>query len=222
MNNVSSKTTNMVQLALFSAIVILLWLIPGLGYIPIGVIKATTIHIPVIIGAILLGPKQGAFLGFVFGCTSFINANINPTITSFCFSPLYSVGGITGNGFSLVICFLPRILIGVVAYYVFVGMRKLFKGNKGGLTVSLAVAGVAGSMTNTLLVMNFIYLFFGKTYAEVIGKSFEVLYGVILGVIGTNGVPEAIVAGVITTAVCSVFFRSRLLSPNLEETAKTE
>ena len=75
-------------------------------------------------------------------------------------------------------------------------------------------------MTNTLLVMNFIYLFFGKTYAEVIGKSFEVLYGVILGIIGTNGVPEAIVAGVITTAVCSVFFRSRLLSPNLEETPK--
>lgn len=220
MNNVSTKTTNMVQLALFSAIVILLWLVPGIGYIPIGVIKATTIHIPVIIGAILLGPKQGAFLGFIFGCTSFINNNINPSVTSFCFSPFYTVGGISGNPLSLVICFVPRILIGVVAYYVFVGLRKLTKYSKGGLAVSLAVAGVAGSMTNTLLVMNFIYLFFGKTYAEVIGKSFEVLYGVILGIIGTNGVPEAIVAGVITTAVCSVFFRSRLLSPNLEETPK--
>ena len=72
-------------------------------------------------------------------------------------------------------------------------------------------------MTNTLLVMNFIYLFFGQTYAQVIGKSYEVLYGVILGVIGTNGVPEAIVAGIITTAVCSVFFRSKLLSTEVKE-----
>ena len=216
-NNVSEKTTNLVQLALFTAIVILLAIVPGLGFIPIGVIKATTIHIPVIIGAILLGPKQGAFLGFVFGCTSFINANVNPTITSFCFSPFYSVGEIHGTPLSLVICFVPRILIGVVSYYVFAGLRKLLKSNGGGLTVSLAIAGVCGSMTNTLLVMNFIYLFFGQTYAQVIGKSFDVLYGVILGVIGTNGVPEAIVAGIITTAVCSVFFRSKLLSTEVKE-----
>ncbi|MBR5337410.1 MAG: ECF transporter S component [Lachnospiraceae bacterium] len=212
----------MVQLALFSAIVILLAMVPGLGYIPIGVIKATTIHLPVIIGAILLGPKQGAFLGFIFGCTSFINNSINPSITSFCFSPLYSVGEIHGNFMSLVICFLPRILIGVVAYYVFAGLKLLLKKKKGGLTVSLAVAGVAGSMTNTLLVMNFIYFFFGQTYASVTGKSFDILYGVILGIIGTNGVPEAIVAGLITTAVCSVFFRSKRLTPTLEELTEDE
>ena len=65
MNNVSKKTVSMVQLALFTAIIILLAFVPGLGFIPIGVIKATTIHIPVIIGAILMGPKAGAFLGFV-------------------------------------------------------------------------------------------------------------------------------------------------------------
>ncbi|MBE6014055.1 MAG: ECF transporter S component [Lachnospiraceae bacterium] len=212
MNNVSKKTTNMVQLALFSAIIVLLAMVPGLGYIPLGVIKATTIHIPVIIGAILMGPKQGAFLGFVFGCTSLINGTINPTITSFVFSPFYSMGEIHGGPQSLIVCFIPRILIGVVAYYVFAGMRKLFGKLKVGTTVSLAVAGIAGSMTNTLLVMNLIYFLFGQTYAQVIGKSFDTLYAVILGVIGTNGVPEAIVAGVLTTAVCSVFFRSKLLS----------
>ena len=212
MNNVSKKTTKMVQLALFSAIIILLAMVPGLGYIPLGVIKATTIHIPVIIGAILLGPKEGAFLGFIFGCTSLINGTINPTITSFVFSPFYSMGEIHGGPQSLIVCFIPRILIGVVAYYVYAGMKKLTKKFKLGQTVSFAVAGVAGSMTNTLLVMNLIYFLFGQTYAQVIGKSFDVLYGVILGVIGTNGVPEAIVAGLLSTAVCSVFVRSKLLS----------
>ena len=216
MNNVSGKTTKMVQLGLFSAIVVLLAMVPGLGFIPLGVVKATTIHIPVIIGGILLGPAQGAFLGFVFGCTSMINSTINPTITAFCFSPFYSVGDIHGGPQSLIVCFVPRILIGVVSYYVFAGMKKLLKNKKGGLTVSLAVAGVAGSMTNTLLVMNFIYFLFGRTYAEVIGKSFEVLYGVILAVIGTNGVPEAIVAGFISTAVCSAFFKSKTLGRLLE------
>ena len=39
----------------------------SLGYIPLGVINATIIHIPVIIGSLFLGPKKGAFLGFVFG-----------------------------------------------------------------------------------------------------------------------------------------------------------
>lgn len=220
MNNISKKTTRMVQIALFAAIIVLLALIPGLGYIPIGVVKATTIHIPVIIGGILLGPKAGAFLGFIFGCTSLLNATINPTITSFAFSPFYSVGEIHGGFQSLIICFIPRILIGVVSYYVFVGVKKLFKNRTGSRTVALAVAGVAGSMTNTLLVMNLIYLLFGQTYAKVIGKSFDILYGVILGVIGTNGIPEAIVAGILTVAICTVLIKSKLVVPKYAEKAE--
>ena len=63
----------MVQLALFSAIILAMAFTPGLGYIPLGVTRATIIHLPVIIGGILLGPKKGAFLGGVFGATSLIN-----------------------------------------------------------------------------------------------------------------------------------------------------
>ena len=40
------------------------------GYIPLGFMNATIIHVPVIIGAIILGPKYGGFLGLVFGITS--------------------------------------------------------------------------------------------------------------------------------------------------------
>ena len=56
------KELSLVQLALFTAIILALAFTPGLGYIPLGVTRATTIHLPVIIGSILLGPKKGAFL----------------------------------------------------------------------------------------------------------------------------------------------------------------
>lgn len=86
------KVLSLVQLALFTAIILALAFTPGLGYIPLGVTRATTIHLPVIIGSILLGPKKGAFLGGVFGLTSLINNTISPTVTSFTFSPFYSGG----------------------------------------------------------------------------------------------------------------------------------
>lgn len=68
-----SQTLGLVQVALFAALVIILAFTPFLGYIPLGFTRATIIHIPVIIGSILLGPKKGAVLGGVFGLTSFIN-----------------------------------------------------------------------------------------------------------------------------------------------------
>ena len=70
-----------------------------------------------------------------------------------------------------------------------------------------ACAGVAGSLTNTLLVMNMIYLFFGSSYAIASNKAVEGFYAVILGVICTSGIPEAIVAGILTTAIAKVLLR---------------
>ena len=80
----SKKTQYMTSMALFLAIEIILVVTP-LGYIPIGPLNATTMHIPVIIAGIVLGKKAGAELGFVFGLTSLIKATIQPGITSFCF-----------------------------------------------------------------------------------------------------------------------------------------
>ena len=78
----SKKTQYMTSMALFLAIEIILVVTP-LGYIPIGPLNATTMHIPVIIAGIVLGKKAGAELGFVFGLTSLIKATIQPGITSF-------------------------------------------------------------------------------------------------------------------------------------------
>lgn len=82
----SKKTQYMTSMALFLAIEIILVVTP-LGYIPIGPLNATTMHIPVIIAGIVLGKKAGAELGFVFGLIKFNKATIQPGITSFCFSP---------------------------------------------------------------------------------------------------------------------------------------
>lgn len=197
----SNKTLNLVLLALFSAIIFIMAFTPFLGYIPLGFTRATIIHIPVIIGAILFGPKKGACLGFVFGLTSLINNTINPTVTSFVFSPFYSLGEINGGFQSLIICFLPRILVGVTSYYAYTWVMKLLKNKKNGLLISLGTAGVVGALTNTLLVMNFIFLFFKDNYGSVNNISSDAVYGFILGIIGINGIPESIVAATIVAFV---------------------
>lgn len=197
----SKKTYHMVLTALFAAIIILMAFIPFLGYINLVVIKATLIHVPVIIGSILLGPKRGAFLGFVFGCTSLVNNTINPSLLSFAFSPFYSVGDVGGNFFSLVICFVPRILVGVVPYFVYIGIKKLLKNKKGGDFAALPVAGILGAVTNTLLVMHLIYFGFSEQFAAAKEIAISAVYNAIVAIIFANGVPEAIVAAVLVTAV---------------------
>ena len=209
--NISKKTEEMVLTAIFAAIIIVMANIPYLGYLNLGIVSATLIHIPVIIGAILIGPKAGAFLGFVFGATSFLRATFQPNLSSFAFSPFYA----GGNMWSLVVCFVPRILIGIVSYYVFHWMLKLLrrgKGeqrkNSGAEVVSLVVSGIAGSITNTLLVMNLIFVFFSDQYGAVKGVAGSAaIYKFIVGVIVANGIPEAIVAGVITAMVCTVMLK---------------
>ena len=197
MNKNRKQTSDMVKVALLSAIIVVLSFTP-MGYIPLGFMNATTVHIPVIIGSILLGAKKGAFLGGIFGLSSMIHATVIPQVASFVFTPFYSVGDMHGNLWSLVVCFVPRILTGVVPYYVYRLCRKLCKKEN----LSIGIGAFCGSMTNTLLVMNFIYLFFGRPYAQINNTAFEGLYAVISAVILTNGVPEAIVACILTVLIC--------------------
>lgn len=196
-----SKTQKMVLTAAFAAIIIVMANVPFLGYIRLGPVSATTLHIPVIIGAILMGPASGAFLGFIFGATSFLQATFQPGVTSFCFSPFYSVGNFHGNFFSLIVCFVPRILIGIVAYFAFAGVMKILKGKRRTKeTIALPIAGVLGSMTNTILVMGGIYVFFGAQYAAAVDIAGALIAAIMAIVVG-NGVPEAIVCAVLVTVI---------------------
>lgn len=128
----NEKTYELVLTALFTAIIVIMAFTP-LGYIPLVVINATIIHIPVILGALFLGPKKGAFLGFVFGLTSFINNTFKAaTASAFVFSPVLAanVVGVSGVFKSMYICFVPRILVGIVPYFVYILIRKVLKGEQ--------------------------------------------------------------------------------------------
>lgn len=201
--NTVTKTRDMVLTGAFVAIMVIMTIVPILGYIPLGFMNATIIHIPVIIGAILMGPKKGAFLGLVFGLTSmWKNTILMPNATSFVFSPFISVGDFKGDWRSAIICLVPRILIGVVAYYVY---KAVLRGNEKRQAAALTCAGVAGSLTNTLLVMNLIYFLFGESYAAAAHvNAAKGVYAFIIGVICMNGIPEAILAGILTAAITKI------------------
>ncbi len=79
----------MTGVAMMAALVVLLANTP-LGMIQLPIIKATTTHIPVILGAILLGPMAGSILGAVFGLCSMASNTFAPTLLSFAFSPFIS------------------------------------------------------------------------------------------------------------------------------------
>ncbi len=198
------KVLRLTQNALLASIVVLLAFVPQIGYIRVPglAIQATTVHIPVIIGSILLGYKSGAFLGAVFGLTSLINNTMAPALTSFCFSPFVELGeGLGGSPLALLVCFVPRILCGVIPYFVYTGLQKAFKERHGFKKLSSLIAGIAGSLTNTVLVMSMIYLFFGNAYAAAKEIAYDAVIGVIMSVVAINGTVEAVIAATLATAV---------------------
>ncbi|MBO0413306.1 ECF transporter S component [Enterococcus hulanensis] len=196
---------NFTLTAMFLAIMIILAVTP-LGFIPIGPINATTMHIPVIIASIVLGPRIGAGLGAVFGVISLARATVIITPMSFVFSP-FIANPLTNQGDwrAVIVAIIPRILIGVVPYFVYKGLHRLMK--EKARPVSLFIAGVAGSLTNTILVMNLIFFFFKDSYANVLQVTADAVYGVILGIIFGSGLVEAIVAGIATMGVSAVLLR---------------
>ncbi|MDR1688828.1 MAG: ECF transporter S component [Clostridiales bacterium] len=202
-----SKTKQTAILGMFAAIIFLLTF-TQIGYIklPFLPINATIIHIPVIIGSIILGWKMGAVLGLMFGISSFINNSFYTIgLTAFVFTPVIPVpGSDTGSLLSLIVCFVPRLLVGIVPYFVYTALKKVGGGK--GNAVWLTIAGIAGSLTNTLLVMHFIFIFFKDSYSAAREVAAEAIYGVILATITANGIPEAIIAGIITAAVCQTVF----------------
>lgn len=174
----------MTVIGVLSAISIMMSMLPFIGYIPIGPTKATIMHIPVIIGAIIEGPVVGGAIGLIFGLTSLWNAMTQPTITSIFFlNPLVSI--------------LPRVLIGVVAYYVYQGIYKISKK----VYAAGFMAGLIGSLANTAGVLGMIYVLYADQYMERIGQAGADAGKWLFTLAATNGVPEALVAALIVSAV---------------------
>lgn len=186
----NEKTYELVLTALFTAIIVIMAFTP-LGYIPLVVINATIIHIPVILGALFLGPKKGAFLGFVFGFTSFINNTFKAvTASAFVFSPVlaYNVVGVSGIFKSLYICFVPRILVGIVPYYVYILIRKALKSEQ-----------KAGRVVVDLLASLILFISIRAFLIRLLPEALSALVCTIIGLI----------AGIVLMAVLTVTGRKK-------------
>lgn len=198
--SVNKKTLFLAQFAMLLAIEAIVCFTP-LGSLPaFGPIVATLGMVPVIITAIILGTGAGTAMGFFAGLFSFCVWTFTPPspLTAFAFTPFYTLGPVQGNFWSLVICFVPRILVGTVAGACF----SLFSKIKWRPILAYSLSGVLGSLTNTFLVLGGIYVFFGPSYAAAIGQNFGALLGLIGLTVLTSGIPEAVIGGVAAYAIC--------------------
>lgn len=196
MKKVSQKTKWLSLLALMVAIELVLFM-TGIGLIPLPIIKATTMHIPVILGAILLGPVGGGILGGVFGLCSIWANTTTPNLVSFAFSPFLSTTGLKGALSAIWIALGCRILIGVVAGLFWKLLKKVDMDDY----PALPITAMVGSLTNTVCVMGSIYFLLGEQYAQAKNVAMDTLFNVIMGVVATAGVPEAAAAVVLVTAI---------------------
>lgn len=189
------STAWMAGVALTAAIVILLANTP-LGMIQLPLVKATTVHIPVILGAILFGPLAGALLGGVFGVCSMISNTVAPAILSFAFTPFLSqdFAGIFKALWVSVGC---RVLIGVAAGWLWILLKKL----RVNTTLALPVTGAAGAIVNTVSVMGSIGILFTSQYAEAQNAGLTAVFGLIMGNVTASGIPEAVVAALLVTVL---------------------
>jgi uncharacterized membrane protein len=196
MTKQKKNTRWLVQVALMAAIIVVLANTP-LGMIQLPIVKATTVHIPVILGAILMGPLAGSILGAVFGICSLISNTIAPTLLSFAFSPFMSTTGLVGALKALWISVGCRILIGLVAGLLW----KLFMVCRMKDLIALPLVGFLGSMVNTVAVMGSIYFLLAAEYAAAKNVGVTAVFGLVMGTVTASGIPEAIAAAVLVTVI---------------------
>lgn len=192
--NITKSTRTLAIVGILTAITFLLGLTP-IGYIPLPTMKITILCIPVLIGVLLEGLGVGLWLGFVFGITSLIQIFMGDPFG------LFLMGLSVPR--TLLIVFIPRLLVPVTAHFSYKVIKLI--GNKITDKLGYAIAAFIGSITNTVLFLGMMYVLFipemGQL-AELFGTTAEGMMTVIGAIVVTNGIPEAIAAVIIVSAVC--------------------
>ncbi|WP_281063657.1 ECF transporter S component [Lactococcus raffinolactis] len=185
-----TKASDIATLSIFIAIMVVIHLLSKIVYtfwpFPI---QPTLVHIPVIIGSIVLGWRKGAALGFVMGMISFLNSTIAPIPTSFLFSPFAP----NGNIWSLFVAFAPRILVGILPFFIYQLAKNRF---------GAGLAGFLGSANNTVLVLSSAFLLFN----DQLNMTFKAL---IASIIATNSIAEAIASTILTASIVPILIKFR-------------
>ena len=171
----NKKLVRYVMCALFAALIVVMTFTPYLGYITVGIIEITTLHIAVIFGAAVLGPKFGTILGAVWGAT--------------CVMRAFQLGIIPFQ--NPMVSLVPRRLVGLVAGLVFYGFSK----TKCKTPISLGITALAGTLTNTVLVLSSLQIFGG--FSALFGDGAKTIDVIVKTLISTNGLIELVSAIII-------------------------
>ena len=185
------RTQKMVQLALLTAIIIILAFTP-IGYINMVGLSITLVGIPVVIGAITLGPVAGAILGAIFGLTSFARAfGLEPFGTM--------LFGINPIG-TFITTMVPRILMGWLTGLLFQALKRFDKTK----FVSYVITSISGALLNTILFMSSLMIFFYNTKEiQDMASNYDVtnVVALIIAMVGINALAESIASGLLGTSI---------------------
>ncbi len=120
----NKKIFNLVLFSTFSAIIIMIGLAPELGYITFipGIASITIVHIPVLIGIMMLPLSYSIGLGFMFGLSSFI--------TSYIYAGKLGLFDLAFQ--NILIAFIPRLIFATAAYFIFSGLKAISRKIKHG------------------------------------------------------------------------------------------
>ena len=169
------------------AIIILQDFVPFLGNIPVGPLSITTMHVTVIIAAIVVGPVDGAIIGGVWGILTWVRAFVAPSSP---LAPLVMVNPL--------VSMVPRIMIGLVAGYLYRWLARLSKQPR----LAMILAGIAGSLTNTGLVLGAIAIFYRTpAVARAYGVNVAHLLPALETIMATNGLAELVFAAIVVPLV---------------------
>ena len=195
--NTQTDTKKLVRIALLTAILIVME-ITGIGLIktPSG-LEMTIMHVPVIIGAILMGPVEGAVLGGVFGAISFWE----------CFgkSPFGAVLLGINPVFTFIVCIPTRILMGYCCGLIFKALNK--EDGKG--VVSFGAASLSGALLNTFFFMTSLLVLFGRTEFIMGMRGTLNIFAFVVAFVGVQGVIEALLAAFLGAALSKALWKLR-------------
>ncbi|QTJ46812.1 ECF transporter S component [Dolosigranulum pigrum] len=179
------NTKRLTMMAIATAILLIQNFVPFLGNLPLPPLNPTIIHITVIVFTFLLGTRDGMIIGAIWGIIRMIRAFAMPA------SPLDPL--IWTNP---MIAILPRLLIGLTVGVTYQWLQKRWPSAH-----SLRISAFLGSLTNTVFVMLFIYVFFTEDIAYLMNIQMDnIVYG-LLAIVVTSGIPEAIIAAIIAPIV---------------------
>lgn len=183
--------TQFVLLSLFVALIFLLGLTP-IGLIPLGFCNVTLLCIPVSVGTIYFGWKKGLLLGLAFGATSFTSALMHPSAL---------VGTLMGANMFLmtVMTFLPRLCVPLTVWGVYSLLQKKQK------HVAAAAAAACGSLTNTVLYLGLMLIFY-----MLCGIDNTTVLTAIAATAGGAGPAEAIAGALICPPVLAAISKIRV------------